>query len=488
MDERIAIARSGARTVFLGSFALHSTYNPEIEAERYLAELHIDPSTPFVILIEPCLGYLVKHIRTQFPSIRILSLHCSSFYSASKVLGTSDATWYADSSIGLISFLEQHITDAEAGLGRLIQWAPACSAYKTCTTQILKTCNEFIQRSVANKRTLQTFGKRWLRNTFRLLDSIQRPSILEAGEAPLIVAASGPSLEQACPLLAQSQKNTSSVLIAVSSAVPVLLAHGVKVDLVVASDGGSWARYHLFETHRAKLPLAASMTAAIPSSCASEPLIILSEGKKWQNLILENLSLAAFVSPQRGTVAATALDLALASTKNEIYLAGFDFSHRDLASHARPYALDRFREDAASRLEPEYSYAFNRTHTLDNKSSFNIYAAWFSGRAKNLEGRVHAIHSIHPSFPVRSICESIKKGSSVLPKLSIGTLNTEKASMRSSEKAFIALMAALQTEDEGGELVWELSELLACPAQAILLSNKLAEVYESYRKRLYDPC
>jgi len=483
MKERLAIARSGARTAYFGSLALHSSYNPEIEAERYIDSLKLSSSIKIFLLIEPCLAYLVKSLRVKFPHSRIVSLQSSSFFTKEVLAAQSDAVWELDSHIELDCFLESIFTDKEASEVQIIEWLPAYQAYPK-SKEIKKGCKEFLQRAIANELTLRAFGKRWIRNTFRLLDSLKNPSTITSGDTPVIVAASGPSLEGAFSAILQAQSTIPCLLLAVSSAVPALLSAGIKPDLVVASDGGGWARYHLFESDRNKLPLAIALGAAIPSSSVTQPALLISDGKAWQRLILDVLSLSALIAPQRGTVSATALDLALAITDNRVYAAGFDFSQADIATHARPYALDRFREDGASRLRPEYSYAFNRCRSIETSSAFDVYAAWFAGRRDYFEKRVQALHTIHPSFPVSNICVSIPAGGQNLPKLSISKRYSFNVQEQPSKTAFLALKDSLTTERDRGNISTELSDLLGLANSPTVVLKELELLYQTYAERL----
>ena len=53
------------------SFYLHSTYNPETEAERFVNSLTIPFVPENIIILEPALSYCVPFLRIKFPSSKI---------------------------------------------------------------------------------------------------------------------------------------------------------------------------------------------------------------------------------------------------------------------------------------------------------------------------------------------------------------------------------------------------------------------------------
>jgi hypothetical protein len=122
------------------------------------------------------------------------------------------------------------------------------------------------------------------------------------------------------------------------------------------------------------------MSAALPSQCAGLPILPIGDGSLWQALVLGGLGIPFLALPQRGTVSASALDLGFALSRGEVYLTGVDLSHRDIRTHARPYAFDRLWDEEADRLRPRYGRYFTRSREMNAGGSQGIYAAWFRGQ------------------------------------------------------------------------------------------------------------
>jgi hypothetical protein len=88
--------------------------------------------------------------------------------------------------------------------------------------------------------------------------------------------------------------------------------------------------------------------------------------------------------PAHGTVAGTALQLALALQEWPVVLAGIDLAWHGLQSHARPHLSQVYRDLAGSRLTPPLTALYGQSRDmveLDNgwttNGSLQVYARWF---------------------------------------------------------------------------------------------------------------
>jgi hypothetical protein len=376
---------------------LHSRYNPAAEAQRYLDALELDSGIDCFILIEPGLGYLVPPLRKQFPASAILALHAdSAFKKLPGAAGENIPAWYPDNAESVQDFLERHVPDAART--RVIEWRPALRLYGECCLRLLSETSEFLKRTAAGRRTAAVFGRKWVKNFFKNIAMLEAALLFKPFDVPVAVTGSGPGLESVCPLLAQARGNI--FIIAASSSLPALAAHGIVSDMVISTDGGSWALFHLYNYFRlpqeksgssqAPLP-AAALTAALPSQCAGLPVLALSDGSLWQSIALHAINFPALALPQRGTVSASAVDAALALTRGPVYLAGLDFSVRDICEHARPYGFDHLFFGCASRLRPVYSQYFARSTEARLGGSMDVYAEWFKKQLAAWPTRIFAL-------------------------------------------------------------------------------------------------
>jgi hypothetical protein len=403
MIERLVPAKNGY-TVYAGDTALHSRYNPRLEAEKYAASLKLEKPYRYFILIEPGLDYLGSLLRRRFPRAAVITLHCSAFFADKKLrplCGGGEAedplSWDPLCGEGLETFLERTVT-ADARAIRLIEWRPSVNAYGKAYLELAGRTVECVRRISAGSVTVRNFGRRWLKNALRNLALFLHPVQVRRGTGAVVVCAAGPSLEEALDLIIRRKASSPSPLvIAVSSAVPALLHRGIAPDLVIATDGGGWALFHLYGSFRPdksggiKPVLAAGFTAALPSQTESSPVLIIGDGTLWQELLLGAGKFPFLRLPQRGTVSASALDLALSVSTGNVYLAGLDLTHRDLRTHARPYAFETAMDRSSSRFKPLYSQAFERAGIIRHSGSQDIYATWFRTCLESFPKRIFTL-------------------------------------------------------------------------------------------------
>jgi hypothetical protein len=459
MLERLASTGSGFPTAYAGDQALHSRHNPLAEAEKYVNSLRFREGVRFFILLEPGLGYAAAVLRKKFPSAVILVLHVSDFLASRKDYSARCPVWSPGSGMALSRFLEDHIPDTEAASIALVEWRPSRTAFGAAYLRLLAETAEYIKRADANKRTAANFGKRWVKNAFKNLALLRAAPLYRPFAAPLVVAGAGPSLEEAIPRLAERKRQSPLFILAVSSSAPALLAAGLSPDLILSADGGNWALLHLYEAIRKppRAVFAASLTAALPSQFAALPWLPISDGSLWQNTLLRSAGLPFCSFPQRGTVTATALDLAFRLCRGPIYLAGTDLGHRDILTHARPYSFDRLLTERASRLNPVYSQQFFRASAIAASGSHGIYAGWFARQVDAYPDRFFSLGKNSVVFDRRSV--------DALPR-DRGGGEPEAAMIASAEgrnlpaEALRALLAALDTETAGKAIAEELGPLL----------------------------
>jgi len=437
---------------------LHSRYNPQAEADRYINALSLDEKIRFCILIEPGLGYMIAPLREKIPGAKIIALHAKALPNVPPGLHAPDSRWHPGTGMTVQDFLEKEIPDSAAAEIRILEWRPALAVYGNAYRTLIEESAEFIKRSDANVRTLAVFGKRWFRNFFRNVGIIRNVVLPAPLSLPLIVTGAGPSLEEAIPLIQESRRQGAVFVLAVSSSAAALKAAGVKPDMLISTDGGMWALFHLFDSLRPQgAPLAAAMTAALPSQCSGQSVLPICDGTLWQTVVLKALEIPFVALPQRGTVSASALDLAFALTSGEIFICGLDLANSGIRSHARPYALDRFLEEKAGRLNPLYSQAFKRSGLLKAGGSYGIYASWFEKQLASYPRRLYSLGKNNSVFSPLGTAP-LKRAAGTFPAdLKTGMLRFTDNPAR---KAYGVLEKALHNSAHSQALRKELSPIL----------------------------
>ncbi|MDR2097382.1 MAG: DUF115 domain-containing protein [Spirochaetaceae bacterium] len=470
MEEILVQSQCGLSTVLAGQKTLHSRYNPLSEAERYVDSLNTHGGIEYVILAECCLCYLIEPLRKKFPLAKIISIHISGFYGG-KSAALPDAEWLPTSAVSRSSFLENEIDDTEADKIKIIEWRPAADVYGNEYLNLIKDITAFVKRADANKRTQAALGRRWIKNIVKNCFLFADKTVITRirGTAPSCAAiGAGPDIEDSYGAIKNLKKN-GTLIIAVSSASCALINAGIRPDVIIACDGGNWAPQHLFESLRffyKKTPpvLAFSLNAALPRQCSAFRLLPVCDGSLFQNLVQKCFDIPCVSFPQRGTVGATALDLAFLLSDGPVYTAGINFSHKDIRTHAKPYAFDRILFSSADRLHPVYGLQFERAGMINSSGVNKIYAEWFAGQ--KFQRKIYPLAACNIDYGARintkadmDIFEDVKKDRAVRPV-------TRLAAM---------LDAALNTGETREKLTKELSGLLSN-------DNVRAEMIEIHKK------
>ncbi|MDR0495913.1 MAG: DUF115 domain-containing protein, partial [Treponema sp.] len=337
---------------------LHSRYQPQLEADRYIEALNPCPDIGYYILIEPGLGYLASALRAHCPNSKALILHADKAFRETESRCPDIPTWFPDSGIGVQEFLETAIP--EGASARIIEWRPSLRVLGDACLGLVRESAEFIKRCEAGRRTSAAFGRRWVRNFFRNLALLRRTVLYSAMDMPIVITGAGPSLEAVLPKIRAAREGI--FVLAASSSLAALAAGGITPDMVISTDGGGWALLHLHACFRlSQTMLAMTLCAAVPSQCSAFSILPINDGSLWQSMALHSIGLPSALIPPRGTVTASALELALILGKGSIFLAGMDLAVKDIQSHARPNGFDHLFMGIASRFRPMYSQSFIRS-------------------------------------------------------------------------------------------------------------------------------
>jgi len=375
---------------------LHSRYNPQAEAARYVDSLNLKDNIKCFILIEPGLGYIIPVLKERFKSSRIIVLHIDNF----SVSDEGIPVLYSTETAEVQGFLEKNIPDTDINDIRIIEWRPSVNFFKDKYLKILSQVAGFLKQTDAVNRTTKTFGRRWVRNFFNNLENTCKILLYRKASLPVIITGSGPSLEQTLPLIKKYENQF--LIIAASSSVTALSHNGIKADLIITTDGGCWSLHHIYPCIRNKqileTPLALNLCAALPSQCCVSSKLIINDGSFWQNIILHELSIPSVIIPQRGTVTATAAELAMILSSGSIYLTGMDFSVMDIRTHVRPYGFDSLFFGNANRFHPVYTELYTRSAQIKQGGSLDIYAAWFKNQLTSWPKRIFNIGLNHKIF------------------------------------------------------------------------------------------
>jgi hypothetical protein len=236
--------------------------------------------------------------------------------------------------------------------------------------------------------TQRRFGARFWTNTLRNFLDWDQPARLIPGSRPLVIAASGPSLDDGLAALARNRDQFD--LWALPSSFETLVRRGLGPDAGVATDGGFYAREHLHRLANTEVPLLAALSSAPDRVLRNRKCWFFGQGFALESALAEALGLSLPQVPSQGTVAVTALRLALEATTGPVFIAGLDLCYRDLRGHTSPHTVDRKLGALHHRLTPGESQWASRLYEQATVVSEGVktspalltYALWFQTRAR----------------------------------------------------------------------------------------------------------
>lgn len=232
---------------------------------------------------------------------------------------------------------------------------------------ILAKLENEIQAWWKNRLTSIRLGPLWIRNLLVNLHRLATAPALDTWQTgrPILVCGAGSSLEAVLPLAAAHRERF--FLLVVDTALPVVLAAGLKPDAIVAVE----AQFHnlgdFLGARDSGIPVLADLTS-YPRAldvCAGPVAFFNSDFGSLALLErLEAASLRPPLLPPLGSVGVTAVAVALRLTKGPVWLAGLDFSFQHGKSHATEAPFLQAARYRQTRLQ-----AGDFFHTTANRPS-----------------------------------------------------------------------------------------------------------------------
>lgn len=276
-------------------------------------------------------------------------------------------------------------------------------------------------RARINANTLRRFGRVWVRNLIRNVGILEHaPGVgrLEGVFAgvPALLCAAGPSLDDALPRIGELAER--ALIIAVDTAVPALMQHGVEPDFAVVVDPQYWNTRHLDRLDPAHTILISEGSAhprvfevlRCPTYLCSS---IFPLGTVLEETVGEKGKLGT-----GGSVSTTAWDLARLLGASDIYCIGLDLGFPDRRTHVHGSFFEERSHLLADRFRPAEQHSFEYLNDADpfevpandggtvlTDQRMMIYTWWFSNqsrihaglRTRNLSAKGVAIDGLAPA-------------------------------------------------------------------------------------------
>jgi hypothetical protein len=420
------------------SHAIHSTVDPEKEAQRLAASLNEGWAEPgFVVFLGLGAAYAAEaalsagnasHVLViDFDINGIAELFCSREYAA---LGDPRFTLLADPDAGLI---QKTILDlynpALCGGIRTLPLRARVEQDKKNFTMAGEAVQRTIEKISADYSVQAHFGMRWFSNIIRNISIAQSlnpdaPQISAATiSSTIAICAAGPSLNAQIPLL--RQRRESFFVIATDTSLPALLAEGVKPDAIVSIDCQHISYWHFIGTDSecADIPLFLDIASPSMLSGFSRRLFFFCGGHPLAAYIRLKWRPLPVLDTSGGNVTYACLSLAQQLGARRITVYGADFSYplgRPYARGTYFYPLFERKQNRLSPLEAGVSSFLYRGSFLppENEGSrsavspcyetaaLRFYRKSFEEKASAMEAEVSAENGLGIPLEIRRIRQS----------------------------------------------------------------------------------
>ena len=382
-------AKNGQISANEGSLHLHSSYNPQREAEGAFDNENIFQKSA-TVFYGFGLGYHVlewcrrtKQLAAEgklkaIPKLILIEPDSRYFLAAMTILDWTSVFETEQLVLALGCPVEQilplienasEVNLGETGVSDAFYFdLPAFQAHAKAYFDSAKTLIKRNQRkNEINAATLKKFGRLWCRNSLKNLELMKKlGSVAQLNnfpEVPFLVVGAGPSLVHMLPYMAELKKRM--LIVCVETALKPLLKCGIQPDFIVLTDPQYWAYRHIAGLSAPEAVLI-SEVCAYPAVfrfnckkivlCASQFLI-----GKWFE---KQLSIDPGELGTGGSVASSAWNFSYLCGAKKIFLAGLDFAFPDNQTHIR-----------GSSAEQSYHRLSNRLDAVDKFTSSTIYSA-----------------------------------------------------------------------------------------------------------------
>ena len=385
MSVSFFLSKSGKPSCSVNGILLHSAYEPEREADKFIeASLASSSFTPRMIVItEPALSYAAQSIAKRLPSCAACAIRYTDDFRA------EDSQWhhvfYAKNSDDIGEALYGRFGEETLCASLFLSWQASERAFPQETKRVWQGIKNAVSKARDVLATREYFAARWLKNSLRFCASLKKTATAVRGSQSALIAASGASLEACIPFI--QERRNDFLLIAVSSAHEALAFHGIQCDARITTDGGFWAKELLGIRD---CPTACTPESALAARCFEEETIIpLTYGDaSIESKLLALLKIAALGVQRNGTVAGTALSFARALTSGPVLFCGLELAQGAGYQHTRTHAREERERSFDTRVRP---LSFRQAEAgINAQGALAVYRNWFLSR-KDTMSRVYRI-------------------------------------------------------------------------------------------------
>lgn len=378
MDILFSNSKNNQLTCTVDNKYLHSSFNPISEAEKFVLTINCDFNPSNIIITGPGISYIADFLREKFPTSKLIAIQYNSAFN--EFNSKWDNTITINSNTSIESLAEQifsYIGDEDAFSTLSISYKPSETLFQNEYLLTWKGIKAFLEKAEQVISTRVFFNKKWTKNIITFFSLVKNFSTIEKINGPIIITASGTSLNNSLSYLKKYRNNYT--LVALSSSISYLLQNSLKPDFCISTDGGYWANYHLRALLQNKdIPLVITPESSCPKKILSNGKIIpLSYTDSISDDIFSFMNINCLKGKRNGTVSGTAVELCLSLTKDNVYFCGLELDKTIGFSHSQPNELEKSSQVKDSRIK---TLNTRITPNSFNQNNILLYRNWFETR------------------------------------------------------------------------------------------------------------
>lgn len=406
MNLQFSDTKDGFKTFSLDNVYFHSKYAPLTEAQRFVQSTTLPYKPKLILLIEPGLSYCFPYLKDAYPDSKIVAIRLIDY--AFPKADVYDANINYKSCANFKAYLLQTYGEEMLLSSTIFTWPAAQNIFAQDVHEIIEKYKQALNDCKTLLVTRQFFEKKWLTNCLNFIQHAKSfVSLKDKLELPVVVCASGPSLIPCIPALQQNKEKV--FIIALSSALCVLIKNDIIPDLVLSTDGGFWAGEHLkCLVKNSFIPVACPAEAYIPKKLLKKNPVLALEYDDNSSFIstqiLNKCGLKAKSTLRNPTVSGTAIYFANSITDKQVYFCGLDLHENSGLQHSKPNELEKNNSLTETRLANKET---RNSRSRFNSGSLKIYEEWFSSinDEKLLKKTVRVIDSQFKNNTLGKLCD-----------------------------------------------------------------------------------
>lgn len=428
IEYRIETARSSNSIVVVKSNGTYVPLNSRLDPvkEGGKSSYELDPQKYSMLIILGCsLGYnlvSVKEVLSQYKNVVIIDIlegienEISSNPHTSFLVESRNIHFFSGKDISSLEDILEYEIDFNTITGvQVIEHGASVRVFNEYYSNVKNIVKRLIDSKARNSSTVKAFGKFFLRNAinninnFNVVSPVRRLKNRFKGAFALIVS-SAPSVEEYMDQI--NMLSDHCYIIAVDSALPMLLQKGINIDFVISID----PQPRIFEHFLGQMKGNTSFIFSIVSS----PELLRRYGGYFSlnshplAQVIDGIypGVAGSIDSGTGSVAGDALNFAVYAGFSRIAIMGFDFSFSFNTIYARGTAYQkRYSEILNNRFHtPE---TFNADYIFKSSKAYMHNGKYtrksFIGYRDSLEQFIHrnnfsSLYSINSrALPVKGI-------------------------------------------------------------------------------------